>query len=379
MKRNLLHLCIFAAWLWSAHFASSPSFAAAVPIALPNGTVNQPYNAVLEGDGGVAPYSFALLSGTLPNGISFNNGTFSGTPLQPADVTLLIETTDTNGCTGAQEFSLTISTCPTLSLHTILPNGTIGTTYQQSVIAAGAADQYSFQVSFGTLPNGLALNAATGQLTGRPSVGGLYNFRIRATPSLLCVTVLEQAYTTQVVCPTITLSPNGTSPTSLPAGLAGVNYQTTISALAHPAGIASFTFSMVSGALPSGLSLNATTGTISGKTNFVGTSNFTIRATGLGGCFGQQAYRLVTNCPTIALGFAANPVRPDQSVALPNGTIGSAYNKSLAASPTGTTYLYSRTSGALPPGFSLNAMTGALTGTPTATGTFSFTLRAQGF
>ena len=147
-----------------------------------------------------------------------------------------------------------------------------------------------------------------------------------------------------------------------------------------------FAFQLTAGALPSGLSLNARTGVISGKTYFVGTANFTLRATGTSGCFGSRDYRLIINCPTIALGFAASPPTPEIAVALPAGTVNVSYNRSLAATPTGTTYLYSRVAadGALPPGLTLNpppgsTQTGVLRGTPTTAGHYTFRIRAQGF
>ena len=68
-------------------------------------------------------------------------------------------------------------------------------------------------------------------------------------------------------------------------------------------------------------------------------------------------------CPTITL------------PALPPIQMGAAYNQSVAASPAGT-YTYAVTSGNFPPGLSLDPNTGAVTGTPTTDGSYSFTITA---
>jgi hypothetical protein len=62
--------------------------------------------------------------------------------------------------------------------------------------------------------------------------------------------------------------------------------------------------------------------------------------------------------------------------ALPNGAVGVAYSQSVAATGGQTPYAWSTVAGALPPGLSLNASTGAIAGTPTTQGLSSFTVRA---
>ena len=60
---------------------------------------------------------------------------------------------------------------------------------------------------------------------------------------------------------------------------------------------------------------------------------------------------------------------------LPSGAVGTAYSQTLTADPTpGGTTAWEVTNGALPTGLSLNASTGAITGTPTVAGTYNFTI-----
>src|SRR5262249_37645016 len=145
-----------------------------------------------------------------------------------------------------------------------LPNGTVGTAYSQTVTAAPAGS-YAFSVSSGALPNGLTLNAATGAITGTPTTNGTFNFTIKATGGGCNGT---RSYTVVIACPTISFTT--TSP--LPNGQAGVAYAQTLSVT--PAG--SYTFSLVGGNLPSGLTLNTSTGVISGTPTVTGSYNFTV-------------------------------------------------------------------------------------------------------
>lgn len=91
-------------------------------------------------------------------------------------------------------------------------------------------------------------------------------------------------------CPTITLSPS-----TLPDGVVGTAYSQTISA--SPGG--TYTFTVSSGMLPDGLSLNPSTGAITGTPTTAGLFNFTITATDGNGCTGRRAYSIRISCPSV--------------------------------------------------------------------------------
>ena len=149
--------------------------------------------------------------------------------------------------------------------------------------------------------------------------------------------------------------------TTLPDGTTGVAYNKQLTAT----GDAPITWSVVSGTLPAGLTLSAT-GLLSGTTNAAGTSNFTIRATNAAGDSPDKAYTLTVTAAAVA------PVIT--TTTLPGGTANTAYSQTIAA--TGTAPItFSVASGTLPAGLSLSAA-GVLSGTPSAAGSSSFTIRA---
>jgi hypothetical protein len=147
----------------------------------------------------------------------------------------------------------------------------------------------------------------------------------------------------------------------------GVAYNQTITA---SGGTGPYTFSVTAGALPTGLLPLTSGGIISGTPTTAGTFTFTVTATDKNGCTGLQAYTIVINAPTCP------PITLLPAPPLPQGTVGVAYNQTITASGGTAPYTYS-VSGTLPTGLSLNTGTGAITGTPTAVGVFSFIITAR--
>jgi len=155
----------------------------------------------------------------------------------------------------------------------------------------------------GTLPNGLSFSPLSGVLSGTPTQAGTFSFSVSATDSTTGTGApffIVNNYTLAVSAPTVVVDP-----TTLPAATGGVAYSQTITA---SGGSGTYTFSLSSGALPTGMSFNSA-GLLSGTPTAAGTFNITVQATDGNGFTGSRSYSLVVNAPTITLAPAMRAAR----------------------------------------------------------------------
>jgi hypothetical protein len=157
---------------------------------------------------------------------------------------------------------------PVYSDNTVA-NATLNVAYSNGVAASNTA---SYSLSGGALPTGLSLNTSTGAITGTPTAQGTFNFIIRANGSF------EGSTDT----PVLTIVVNPPIPVFTDSSVASVaSLYTPYSDQVTASNATSY--SVFSGALPTGLSLNTSTGAITGTPNVAGSFTFVIRATNAGG------------------------------------------------------------------------------------------------
>ena len=328
------------------------------PATLPNGTQGTAYNQNVTATGGTGPYTYAVSSGALPAGLSLNSGSgaISGTPSGSGASSFTVQATDSNGNIGSRPYNVNIGTSTLTVNPATLPNGTQGTAYNQNVTATGGTGPYTYAVSSGALPAGLSFNSGSGAITGTPSGSGASSFTVQATDSI--GNIGSRPYNVSIGTSTLTVNP-----ATLPNGSQGIAYNQTVTATG---GTAPYTYALSSGALPAGLSFNSGSGAITGTPSGSGASSFTVRATDSNGNVGSRPYN-------VSIGTGTLTVNP---ATLPNGSQGIAYNQTVTAAGGTAPYTYALSSGALPAGLSLNASSGAITGTPTGSGASAFTIKA---
>jgi hypothetical protein len=332
---------------------------------LPTATAGTAYYATVKMNGGTSPYNWSLVAGTLPAGLTLGSSTsdsvsISGTPTGPSAGSITIKVSDAAGMSSTQTLTITINPPPPLAVSTTsLPAGTVGAAYSQSLQATGGVSPYSWSVTGGSLPAGLSLGSA-GVISGTPRAPGAASFVVTVTDS---ETPTAKTATANLSI-TVPATPLTVGTASLPAGVVQSVYPG--ATLQATGGTMPYSWAISSGNLPAGLSLDASTGAISGTPTAVGTSNFTVKVT--------DSTTPTPQTATMNLSITINAALSVITKSLPAGSIGTAYAASLQASGGLQPYSWSVTTGSLPAGLTLNSSSGTISGSPTTAGTSNFTV-----
>lgn len=316
--------------------------------------------------GGKPPYRYALTGGALPprlgvsesgriNGISLGSGTFEFT----------VTATDSSVGDGPYSVSRSytlIAEPPELEIGTLFGlEGTAGSEFDEAIFVYGGTEPYSVALSAGRLPTGLSLTADY-RISGTPTEAGSFPITLTATDSTQIVPATVSAdFVVTIAPPELRVSTHG---------LDGVLNMPFSDQVIAEGGIAPYRFTL-SGALARGLRLDPDTGVIDGTPTEVGEFNVSITVvdstTGIPGTL-TSPYGLTINGPTLNLTPAAG--------GLPPGTAGVGYRQAFIASGGIGPYRYSIQQGSgLPPELRFDA-SGQLSGTPTAAGTYAFSVTA---
>ncbi|OLP52322.1 beta strand repeat-containing protein [Allorhizobium taibaishanense] len=348
---------------------------------LTSGTVGESYTAAItQASGGIAPYTYSLSAGTLPAGVTINSadGSLSGTPTVAGTFAFTLTATDSTAGTAAQAsqtYALSIG-LPTLSISpSTLDAGIIGNTYSKLLVASGGTSPYTFALSSGALPGGLTL-ANDGTLTGTPSTTGTFAFAVTATDANGATG--SKSYSLEIdALPSLSIDDvsvnegsSGTSVATFNVTLSATSSQTVTVSYATADGTASAGSDYVaaSGTLTfaPGTSTRSITVTINGDTNPEANETFLVQMSA------------PTNA-TIAKASAAATIIDDDApvtvgpVSMAAATVNARYSQTLTAAGGTAPYTYGVTTGSLPSGLTLSS-SGVLSGTPTASGSFSFTV-----
>jgi hypothetical protein len=321
--------------------------------ALASGELDVPYDAAPTVSGGTGPYTWSVTNGSLPTGLTINSatGVITGTPsaIGPYSFTLLV--TDALGGTSTQTESVGVVADSSIT-STTFGNGEVGAAYGATPSISGTTGPYTWSVTNGSLPAGLTLNPTTGAVSGQPTASGSFSFTLVATDAL-GGTATQSETVDIAAAPALDVS-------AVPGGEVDVPYSATPTA---SGGTAPYTWSITTGSLPTGLTLSPTSGAISGSPTAAGPDSFTLTATDFDGQPVSQSVTVV---------IVADP--SISTASLPDGQVGAPYSQSVAATAGTGPYGWSITTGSLPSGLTINATTGAITGTPSAAGPSAFTV-----
>src|SRR6202142_507179 len=296
-----------------------------------------------------------------------NTSTTSTTYVAPGSVpsafTATVTATSISDPTKSASVQITVNPLPSITTST-LPVATAGSSYSATVSASGGSSPFTWRISSGTLPAGLSLGTSTSNsvaISGTPTGSGA---------SSVTVMVKDATGATSSKALTIVVNPPPAltiTTSSLPAGEAGLAYSQTLQATG---GVPPYQWSITSGSLPAGLTLNGSTGAITGTPTVLGTSNFTVKVT--------DSQTPTSASATANLSITVNnPPLQITTTTLPQGVINVTYSSTAFLTAVGGTqpYTWSISAGSLPSGLPLNASTGQISGKPTAAGTSSFTAK----
>ena len=276
------------------------------PASLPNGQVGVAYVQQLTATGNVGTVTWSLSTGNLPQGFVLTTsgvvcvGTFNGNVnvcnggaavaagVFPFQVRAQDSSSD---AFGLMNYSITILQAgnPVITTASPLPNAGVGQAYSITFAVSGGTAPYQWFefTSFNTFPPGFVLDPSTGVFCtgvlvnnsalcdGTVATSGTYTFGVEVRDNNGLQSSPRQYSLTIGQGLTIT----NTSP--LPSGAVGAYYNSSGLQLIATEGSGSYSWSLTSGALPSGLSLS-TGGLIYGTPTFAEQSQFTVQVTDIG-------------------------------------------------------------------------------------------------
>ncbi len=280
----------------------------------------------------------------LPSGLVVyaTSGVISGTPSATGTTVVPISATNGGG-TGSASLTIAISARPVIT-SAATAGGAVGVAFSYQITASNSP------TSFGAapLPAGLSVNTATGLISGTPTAAG-------TTATIVTATNAAGSGSATVSIAIVPAAPAITSALTA-SGATGQPFSYQITASNSP-------ISYAASGLPTGLAVICTSGLISGTPGSAATAVITVSATNAGG----------TGTASVTVTISATLQPPViTSAGSADGQVGSAFSYQITASNSPTSFA----AAALPPGLSVNATTGAITGPPTQTGTFAVTVSA---
>ena len=325
---------------------ATPQSLAITTTALANATLSRAYSATLTASGGITPYNWSITRGSLPPGLTLNtsSGTITGTPTAEGTSSFTVQVSDASNPmqTVTKDLSITVS-----ATTTIWPS-----TAEPGTADSGPDNAVELGVKF--------RSDVDGSITGIRFYKGSGN---------------TGTHVSNLWTSTGTLLASATFTGETASGWQQVNFPP-VAITANTVYVASYHTNV--GHYSENQNYFATTGVDSpplhALANGVSGGNG-VYAYGSASAFPNQTWNSTHYWVDVVFGTGPQPLSI-ATASLPGGTVGVAYSATLVASGGSTPYTWSIISGSLPADLTLDGVTGAITGTPTVAGTFSFTAQA---
>ncbi|MBQ7545221.1 MAG: putative Ig domain-containing protein [Synergistaceae bacterium] len=317
------------------------------------------YEGYVGVDYGTLPFKAEIIRGTRPAGLSMSvsgRGVyFKGTPSTIRDYEFTLKITDKNGATATKAFKMKVKKKVVLTFSYSFMNGVNGIPYSDWVKVSGGTSPYTCSIASGKLPDGLYLSVSGERIyiKGTPKKAGTFTFTLKTRDKNGAEG--SKAYSITIVQPAIT----GTVPSLLARGAT-----VSITSLKADWAIKPCTWRISSGRLPDGLSINSSTGKISGTLRKAGRFVFTVTVRDKNGLTVSKSFAMTVTETTVT------------------GTIQTVLTRGVSvvwvfkASGGTPSYIWSLGGGSLPAGLSFNKSTGKVSGGLTKVGTYTFIIKA---
>ncbi|MGA2458162.1 MAG: putative Ig domain-containing protein [Terriglobales bacterium] len=297
----------------------------------------------------------------LPAGLSVNSGTglISGTPTAAGTSTVTLSASNSGG-TGSASLTLNIAAAPIpapVITSATTASGTVGSAFSYQITASKTPTSYGAT----GLPAGLSVSSTTGLISGTPTAAGTSTVTLSASNS----GGAGSASLTLNIAAAPIPAPVITSATTA-SGTVGSAFSYQITASNTPT-------SYGATGLPAGLSVNSTSGLISGTPTTAATSTVTLRATNSGGTGSASLTLTINPAPAAAGTLTANPA----SLAFGSAQMGSSVTLTDSITNTGGSSVTISQATATGTGFSISGLTVPLALNPGASVTFSTVFAPQ--